>query len=48
MIGRQDSPWYPGMRLFRQTRIGAWSDVVEQVSDELAAFVAARQIPSNT
>ena len=29
------SPWYPGMRLFRQSRYGDWSTVVQQVLDEL-------------
>jgi hypothetical protein len=28
---REDSPWYPTMRLFRQIRRGDWSDVVERV-----------------
>lgn len=26
-LRRQDSPWYPSMRLFRQTRPGDWDDV---------------------
>lgn len=25
---RADTPWYPNMRLFRQTRFGDWSDVI--------------------
>ena len=29
--GREDSPWYPTMRLFRQSRRGEWDDVVERV-----------------
>jgi hypothetical protein len=28
---RTDSPWYPTMRLFRQTEPGDWAGVVEQV-----------------
>lgn len=28
---RADSPWYPTMRLFRQTRMGDWSTVVDEV-----------------
>jgi len=27
--GRPDSPWYPTMRLFRQTRHGEWPSVFE-------------------
>lgn len=48
MIGRQDSPWYPSMRLFRQTRVGVWGDVVDQVSIELAAFAAEQRVPGTT
>jgi FkbM family methyltransferase len=33
--GREDSPWYPTMRLFRQTQRGEWSDVVERVKAAL-------------
>lgn len=28
---RQDSPWYPTMRLFRQPRAGAWREPIEQL-----------------
>lgn len=28
---REDTPWYPQARLFRQTRPGAWSDVIARV-----------------
>jgi ADP-heptose:LPS heptosyltransferase len=28
---RSDSPWYPTMRLFRQTRWGDWDQVVQKV-----------------
>ncbi len=34
---REDSPWYPTMRLFRQTHQGEWSDVVERLKDALDA-----------
>jgi len=29
--GREDSPWYPTMRLFRQRRIGEWDEVLARV-----------------
>lgn len=35
MQRRSDSPWYPTMRLFRQTRPGDWEDVARSVADEL-------------
>ena len=33
--GRNDSPWYPTMRLFRQQTSGDWSGVFEQVAGAL-------------
>jgi Tfp pilus assembly protein PilF len=40
---RDDSPWYPTLRLFRQTTSGNWDDVVRRVAAALREFVAARQ-----
>jgi len=37
---RQDSPWYPSMRIFRQQIPGVWRDVFEQVEREFAGFTA--------
>lgn len=39
---REDSPWYPTMRLFRQPRLGDWEAVVEQVALALQALVRKR------
>jgi hypothetical protein len=35
MVDRDDSPWYPTMRLFRQRREGDWDDVVARVARAL-------------
>jgi len=35
MVDRDDTPWYPATRLFRQTRPGEWSDVVTAVARAL-------------
>lgn len=35
MLEREDSPWYPTMRLFRQRREGDWPEVVKRVVAEL-------------
>jgi ADP-heptose:LPS heptosyltransferase len=34
-LKREDSGWYPSMRLFRQSRYGHWRDVFEQMAKEL-------------
>lgn len=38
MRGREDSPWYPSVRLFRQKTPGDWREVIERVKTELHAF----------
>ena len=35
LLDRDDSPWYPTMRLFRQRRKGDWKAVMEAVTREL-------------
>lgn len=35
MINREDSPWYPTMRLFRQSSPGNWAELLERVAREL-------------
>jgi tetratricopeptide (TPR) repeat protein len=37
MLGREQSPWYPALRLFRQPKIGDWASVIERVRAEVAA-----------
>jgi tetratricopeptide (TPR) repeat protein len=32
LLDREDCPWYPTMRLFRQRRPGAWRDVFERMA----------------
>ncbi|WP_263634446.1 tetratricopeptide repeat protein [Geomonas subterranea] len=39
LCGREDSPWYPTMRLFRQQTQGEWGEVVERLAAALAAAV---------
>jgi tetratricopeptide (TPR) repeat protein len=33
---REDSPWYPSLRLFRQGRLGDWEPVIARVAEVLA------------
>ncbi len=37
MLGREDTPWYPTMRLFRQSRRDDWASVIERVVADLKA-----------
>jgi hypothetical protein len=34
-LGRDDSPWYPSLKLFRQPKMGDWRSVFERMADEL-------------
>ena len=38
LIAREDSPWYPSLRLFRQLAQGDWPAVIERVVAELIAW----------
>ncbi|MBY6266373.1 tetratricopeptide repeat protein (plasmid) [Azospirillum sp. 412522] len=42
MRDRQDSPWYPSMRLFRQARPNDWAEAMERVTASVAAFARNR------
>lgn len=37
LLDREDSPWYPTMRLFRQTQPGDWEGVMGRVAEALYA-----------
>ena len=43
LVGRDDSPWYPSARLFRQTALDDWDGVFERVGAALREEVAARR-----
>lgn len=38
---REDSPWYPSMRLFRQSEPGNWKGVLDRMRDELQRTASA-------
>ena len=35
LVGREDTPWYPTMRLFRQRKLGEWGEVIERMAEAL-------------
>jgi ADP-heptose:LPS heptosyltransferase len=41
LLGRDDSPWYPTARLFRQSAARDYAQVLDRVRAELDARVAA-------
>jgi hypothetical protein len=44
LAGREDTPWYPSMRLFRQTSPGSWHDVFERIAAALLEECAGRSV----
>ena len=40
LSGREDSPWYPSLRIFRQRQSGDWEPVIVRVATALAAAAA--------
>ena len=42
LLDRSDSPWYPTMRLYRQTTIGDWNGPLQRLTTELAAVARRR------
>jgi hypothetical protein len=43
LLGRDDSPWYPTLRLYRQEQPGLdWTGVVRRMIGDLTALVESR------
>jgi tetratricopeptide (TPR) repeat protein len=42
LLQREDSPWYPTMRIFRQPALHDWESVIAQVAEELKNIVAGK------
>lgn len=43
LLDRDDSPWYPSMRLFRQTEFGNWDSVFTRMAAALGALAQRQQ-----
>jgi tetratricopeptide (TPR) repeat protein len=41
LLGREDSPWYPTMRLFRQEKAGDWHGAFERITAALKILIGA-------
>lgn len=46
LLDRNDSPWDPTMRIFRQRRPRDWKAVISQVRDALLAFAGVACEPN--
>jgi hypothetical protein len=40
LLDRNDSPWYPTVKLYRQEKAGHWDDVVQRIKMDLDLFSA--------
>jgi tetratricopeptide (TPR) repeat protein len=47
LLDREDSPWYPSMRLFRQNRRGDWPEVFSRVAQALQVQVEGARLPDS-
>jgi tetratricopeptide (TPR) repeat protein len=43
LLGRDDSPWYPTVRLFRQTETREYGSVIARMRNELSALIENRK-----
>lgn len=43
LLGRDDSPWYPTLRQFRQPRPGDWESAIAALADALQAWAKAME-----
>ena len=43
LMEREDTPWYPSLRLFRQSRLGDWETVIPRIAEELRATSATHR-----
>jgi len=44
--GRRDSPWYPGLRLYRQPAPGKWAPALAALAADLSALAGGASMPS--
>lgn len=47
MLEREDSPWYPTIRLFRQKQHGNWDDVFQSATEQLKILIEKQMVTSS-
>jgi hypothetical protein len=47
LLDRDDSPWYPTARLFRQSRPGDWDGVIRRASEALQRHGYAGEVQAD-
>ena len=45
MQGFADTPWYKSVRLYRQSSLGDWDELIERVASDLREFIATGVMP---
>lgn len=46
-LKREDTPWYPSMRLFRQTEFNCWDGVFQKLARALQSFLAQSPVEAH-
>jgi Tetratricopeptide repeat/Glycosyltransferase family 9 (heptosyltransferase) len=44
LLNRNDSPWYPTMRLFRQIQFGSWGTVLDNIESALLELIQSSSV----
>ncbi|MDJ0557213.1 MAG: tetratricopeptide repeat protein, partial [Microcoleaceae cyanobacterium MO_207.B10] len=47
LTDRTDTPWYPTMRLFRQSKSNDWEEVCRKISEALSTLITGEKISPN-
>ncbi len=45
LLDREDTPWYPTARLYRQSTLGNWTEVISRVERDLTELIARNAAP---
>jgi ADP-heptose:LPS heptosyltransferase len=47
LLDRDDSPWYPTLRLFRQSSVGDWRELFERIAQALVRLLTEPKMIEN-